>query len=168
MYSQANNENPPRKNRISFYVFNPQGNLGTSSFFEDEDPDEQVLNQWIHVVGVTDGQNTYIYKDGQLKDCDKYRAAAPGLCDAPTAGGLTTGMVQHPCESARDFNSFFEGSIQDVRVWNRALNEDEIRKLHDEGIVPRTGLVAEYALRADVAPSTAGGGNAVVYAPWVP
>ena len=35
MYSLDNTETPPRPNRISFYVFNPQGGLGVGSHFQD-------------------------------------------------------------------------------------------------------------------------------------
>src|SRR5580704_1478722 len=69
MYSLGNTEG--RENRISFYIFNPQGGLGIGSHFQDP----VTPGQWIHVVGVIDAHNTYLYKDGVLRDCDQY---APG------------------------------------------------------------------------------------------
>jgi len=50
--------NPPRPNRISFYVFNPEGGEGVGSYFQD------TLHQgrWIFVVGVADSTRTYMYR----------------------------------------------------------------------------------------------------------
>src|SRR5258708_3668855 len=52
-------EHPPRPNRISFYVFNPAGNLGVGSFFQDQ----VVEKEWIHIVGMADNGVTRIYKN---------------------------------------------------------------------------------------------------------
>jgi hypothetical protein len=62
MYSQDTKEN--RANRISFYVFNQSGGLGIGSYFQDA----VTPGEWIHVVGVADGQQTRIYKNGVARD----------------------------------------------------------------------------------------------------
>ena len=164
MYSQGNTEN--RANRISFYVFNPEGGLGIGSHFQDP----VTPGEWIHVVGVIDGQFTYIYKNGVLRDCDQYRPGPQpqGSCNAysfsitPVNGNapLRMGTV--------NFESFFQGGIKDVQIWNQALSADEIGALY-KGVVPPNGLVAQYTLAGDVVPDTAGPHTAAAYAShWLP
>ncbi len=139
MYSQGNTEN--RGNRISFYVFNLAGGLGVGSYFQDP----ITAGQWIHVVGVTDTQMTSIYKDGVLRKTDRYHGTiTPEHGTAPLRIGT------------RDLNSFFQGSIRQVRVWNRALTGAEISDLYGSGTVPQDGMVAEYVLEQDSAVDSAG------------
>ncbi len=138
MYSQGNTEN--RGNRISFYVFNLAGGLGVGSYFQD--PIE--AGQWIHVVGVADTQKTHIYRDGVLRKSDRYQGTiTPEHGTAPFRIGT------------RDLNSFFQGSIRQVRVWNRALTATEVSDLYGSGTVPQDGLVAEYLLEQDIAVDSA-------------
>jgi len=165
MYSQGNTEN--RQNRISFYVFSPQGGLGIGSHFQDS----VIPGEWIHVVGVIDAQNTYLYKDGVMRDCDQYRAgSAPpvkgcnqysfSITPANGTAPLRIGTV--------DLKSFMQGSIKEVRIWNRALSAVEVSALY-AGTVVRSGLVAEYMLDGDAVPDTAGAHAATSYAShWVP
>jgi len=152
MYSQGNTEG--RQNRISFYVFNPQGGLGIGSHFQDP----VTAGEWIHVVGVIDGQNTYLYKNGVLRDCDQYRAgSAP-----PVAGcnqysfSITPANGTAPLRIGTvDLKSFMQGSVKEVRIWNRVLAASEVAALY-AGTVPAGGLVAGYMLEGDVVPDTAG------------
>ena len=48
-------DNPPRPNRISFYLFNPQGGLGVGSYVQVP----ITRGTWIHVVGVADSSRTF-------------------------------------------------------------------------------------------------------------
>src|SRR5262249_53312824 len=77
MYNRdGTQESPPRPNRISFYVFNPEGGLGVGSYV----PDAVREKVWIHVVGVADGTRTYFYKNGAYVRCDTYRGPSDGVC----------------------------------------------------------------------------------------
>ena len=130
MYSQGNTEG--RANRISFYVFNPAGGLGIGSYFEDP----VTPGEWIHVVGVADGQSTSIYKNGVFRRSDVYAGSiVPQRGTAPLRIGT------------RDFHSYFQGGLAEVRMWDRALGSAEIAGLYSDR-VPRAGLVAEYLLDA--------------------
>ncbi|HXN23466.1 MAG TPA: LamG domain-containing protein [Candidatus Dormibacteraeota bacterium] len=125
-----------RENRISFYVF--EGNTpppirGCGSYFQDP----VQAGQWIHVVGVADNSamTTTIYKDGVLRNTNSY------------AGIVTPGHGTTPLRmGTRDFASFFKGALAEVRVWNRALNDQEIADLYFLGAVPQDALVGEYLL----------------------
>lgn len=131
MYSQGNSEG--RGNRISFYLFNPEGKLGIGSYFQDD----LVAGEWVHVAGVADGTSTHIYRDGVLRDTDDY--ADHGIVPQHGAAPLRLGT--------RNFASFFLGRISELRVWSRALADSEIADLHRSNIVPPDGLVAEYLMQ---------------------
>jgi hypothetical protein len=139
-----------RANRISFYVFNLAGGLGVGSHYQDPNNPVQA-GVWIHVVGAADTERTYIYINGQAIASNVY------------TGQIT---VQHGSAAVRigtrDFKSYFEGEIREVRVWNRTLSDLEIQALDDSDIVPQDGLVAEYLLTQDVAQDTAADHNGII------
>lgn len=129
----------PRKNRISFYVFSagPPPIRGCGSYFQDP----VQAGQWIHVAGVADNSTmtTAIYKNGELRNTNSYSGIiTPQHGTAPLRMGT------------RDFGSFFQGTLAEVRVWNRALTDQEIADLYTLGIVPQDALVAEYLLNEGV------------------
>jgi hypothetical protein len=164
MYSRGNTEG--RQNRISFYVFNPQGGLGIGSHFQDA----VTPGEWIHVVGVIDGQFTYLYKNGELRDCDQYRPGPKpsGSCNAYSFAVAPANGTAPLRIGTVDLGSFLQGGIKEVRIWNRALSGTEVATLYT-GTVPSTGLVAEYLLEGDFVPDTAGSHTAASYAShWVP
>ncbi len=123
----------PRESRISFYAFNLVGGRGCGSYFQD--PIQ--AGQWVHIVGVADdsAQTTAIYKNGVLRNTNSY------------AGIITPQHGAAPVRMAtRDFASFFQGALAQVRVWNRVLSAQEVSDLYALGNVPQDGLVAEYLL----------------------
>jgi hypothetical protein len=143
MYNETTTDVPPRPNRISFYVFNPQPGKGVGSYFQGPiQPGE-----WIHVAGIADGQNILnisIYKNGVFKKSESY------------AGIITPQHGTAPLRiGTRDFNSFFLGTIRGVQVWNRALTTAEVQMLPGNS-VPEAGLVAEYRLDQDIAVDATG------------
>src|SRR5215472_13938319 len=74
MYNEQPTDDPPRPNRISFYVFNLAGGGGIGSYFQEP----IIAGEWLHVVGTADGERTAIYKNGVFKDCDRYTGSDPG------------------------------------------------------------------------------------------
>jgi Concanavalin A-like lectin/glucanases superfamily len=155
MYNHDNLlESPSRPNRISFYLFNPQGGLGVGSFVQV--PIQK--RQWIHVVGVADGCRTFFYKDGQYIRCDTYRGPAQGSCeihyqDPPNQRlQLVINPEAGPAPlrfGTKDLGSFFQGGLTRVRLWNRALHASDIVSLYSADVVPTEGLVAEFLLSAN-------------------
>jgi probable HAF family extracellular repeat protein/parallel beta-helix repeat protein len=90
-------------------------------------------NQWHHVVAVRDtGENKlYLYADGS--------SDATPATDA-TTGTLATSRSFHIGRRDLTFSPgyvFFEGTIDDVRIYNRALSAVEIQQLYQNGL---TGL----------------------------
>lgn len=169
MYSLGNTEQPTRDNRISVYVFEPGKTYGAGTYLQ-----EQITpGEWIHVVGVFDGTNVYIYRidrDGVVrKNCSQYRGTLTGACQKDAYYPITPVNGSAPVRiGSRNLTSFFLGAIYEVRFWNRALSSSEVLSLHN-GSVPQQGLVAEYPLTSDVAIDTKGGRNGAIYmAPMVP
>jgi hypothetical protein len=166
MYNRTNAENPPRPNRISFYVFNPDGGLGVGSYFEDK----VTPGEWIQVTGVADGERTYIYKNGKFRRCDQYQGTPLGACQGhpltihPQPGDAPLRL------GTRDLRSFFRGGLACVRIWDRALNAAEIQNLYETGEAPKRGLVAEWKLNEGRGPivhdSAHGWDGRIVGAEW--
>ena len=57
MYSATNTEVPERPNRISGYVWNLAGGLGSGAYFQDP----VKVNQWIMVTLVLDDRRVTVY-----------------------------------------------------------------------------------------------------------
>jgi hypothetical protein len=134
MYSQVPGDD--RGNRISFYVFSPDGGYGCGSYFQDS----ITPGQWIHVVGVVDAnaQTTAIYKNGVFRHSDSYVGGTVTITPTPGSAPMRFG--------SKDMSNFFEGAIGPVRVWNRPLSASEVQALYASNTVPPNGLVAAYAL----------------------
>jgi Concanavalin A-like lectin/glucanases superfamily len=132
IYSADNTEVPNRKNRMSFYLFNPQGGLGAGSYFQDT----VVPGVWIHYVAVVDAaaQTITWYKNGVFRDQDSF---APGSSFPVTpANGTEPFRI-----GTRAFESFFAGAVDDIRVYNRVLSAGEAQALFQEPIPEPTSSV---------------------------
>jgi hypothetical protein len=139
-----------RANRISFYVFNPVGGIGIGSHYQDPTNPVQP-GVWIHVVGAADAKKTYIYINGHLIQSNVYNGSiTPQHGSAPLRIGT------------RDFNSYFNGQIREVRLWNRTLSAAEINALYNSSTIPVAGLVAEYLLTQDIAQDSADSHNGTI------
>ncbi len=114
------NKNSDRPNRISAYAFNLNGGLGSGSYVQKEIN----LENWIHIVARYNFPDNEIrlYRNGVLEDEDLFSDynISPELGEAPLRLGT------------RDLKSFFAGSIDDLRIYNRLLSQDEITDLFEE------------------------------------
>jgi hypothetical protein len=165
MYNKNTADNPPRPNRISFYLFNPGGGEGVGSYVQEP----VQAGEWIHIVGVADETTTAIYKNGVFKDCDRYTGEGPGPCHIyPSDRWITPMHGTAPLRiGTRDRKSFFLGAMRDIRIWNRALTAPEISLLHG-GTISQAGLVAAYLLDRDIAVDSRGLRNGTIHgASWV-
>jgi hypothetical protein len=158
MYGLHTSATDPRSDRISFYVFNPDGHRGTGSHVQE--PINMNPPEWIHIVGVLDAGSTHIFKNGVFRDCDIYQASEAVFCvghDGTGPCNLSSDPVvpSAGCAplriGARDMKSFFLGGITRVRIWGRVLTDDEILALYESDAVPGDGLVGEFLLNADTA-----------------
>jgi hypothetical protein len=80
---------------------------------------------WHHVVSVFDGVNIKLFVDGNK---------------VATSGNITAKTVRSPLKIGIDINSFklkpaatwpwYSGCIDDVRIYNRTLPDDEVKALY--------------------------------------
>jgi hypothetical protein len=106
-----------RSKRLSFYSFNLNGGLGAGSYFQDNLRE----GEWFFVSGVIDGANTKIYKNATLRDKDALSGYSIKMGDGNAPIRIGT----------RDFGSFFDGSIDELRIYNRELSDSEIKQIYD-------------------------------------
>lgn len=99
------------------------------------------LNQWVHVAVTYNAANSALrlYKSGVL-----------------VASGITSGSYPADVIAIGQYgpsqNNFFQGSIDEVRIWSRALCQAEIQNnMSAELTLPQTGLLAYYKFNQGVA-----------------
>lgn len=156
MYGAHTKRDDPRPDRISFYVFNPEGHRGTGSYVQE--PIRMDPLEWIHIVGVADTGCTHLFKNGEFKDCDIYRASEAGNCVSHPGAGPCDHSVDPVVPVAGDAplrlgsmdgRSYFLGGVTKVRIWSRVLTDNEIRDMYDNDTVSPHCLAAEFLLNAD-------------------
>jgi Concanavalin A-like lectin/glucanases superfamily len=152
MYSKTTTDKPPRPQRTSFYVFNPQGHLGVGSYV----PGPVGLQEWRLIVGMADLTHTYMYRNGERTDCDTYRGPETDGCSITRDPRTGQQVVINPLGGSAPLRigtqsraSFFQGGITRVRIWGRVLTDDEILALYQTDAAPRDWLVAEFLLDKD-------------------
>ena len=75
--------------------------------------------EWHYVVGVRDGSNLHMYVDGVLENTGSISDSDYSNNSPITIGAYNSG------------DYYFSGSIDDVRIYNRALSEGEVKALYD-------------------------------------
>ena len=125
MYNKTVLPGDIRPQRVSAYIFNLSGGLGTGSYVQ-ETVDTVTWNHYCIVYNTTTGL-TKLYKNGTLKDSDLYSDynIVPGNGTAPFRIGT------------RDLNSFFQGCIDDIKIYNRELTATEINNLYKVSVNSR-------------------------------
>lgn len=99
-------------------------------------------NKWSYLVAAYDGSTKKIYKDGTL------------IGSVAASGAIgTTGTATAYIGSSYGGSEFFFGLIDDVRIYNRALSADEIKRLYSSNVYSRY-FYAENVCRAITGSST--------------
>lgn len=138
-YSQDSPTNP---NRISAYIWNPDGGLGAGAGFTDV----LVRGDWIHIVGVYEPGDMFtdpptgvrIYKNGVLRDGPPrsgtlYRSF--GIVPQNGAAPLRLGARSQPTGGPDGPNSYFTGALDEVAIYPRALSDVEVLENYNTAIV---------------------------------
>ena len=79
--------------------------------------------EWNHIVGVFDGENAIVYLNGEQKGS----IAVPAPVDD---AGLPLRI------GSDDSGNFFDGSMDDVMIWNKPLSEEEVGALFANELNP--------------------------------
>ncbi len=78
-------------------------------------------NTWVHLVGVYDGANLMIF----------YNSILQNSLNGPVSIKTNNNNLQI---GGPDDNKHFNGTIDEVRIWNRALSQEEINASYNAGI----------------------------------
>jgi hypothetical protein len=98
------------------FVFNGQ----TSGVLSDVDVID--ANTWHHVVGVADTVTSWIYIDGELNNTGDADPIADNSGNLLSIGAISEGGANN-----------LDGSLDDVRIYNRALTATEVKQLYRLG-----------------------------------
>lgn len=125
-----------------------------------------VLNTWYHVAGTYDGDSVKVYVNG-IQQGSLYMPTGmiPG-----TAYPWRIGRLSDPSQTQ---TRFWSGQIDEVRIWNRALDASEILARYDHHLDPNqeTGLAGYWRFNdgngTTVVDETSNGNNGtLVGAAW--
>jgi hypothetical protein len=115
-------------------------------------PAEDIGN-WVHLAGLYDGMSWRLYRNGVEVNANQAARGAIAVSENWAIGARGTGTER-----------FFQGQIQDVRIWNRALSNGEIRMNMSRRLRgDEPGLVGYWQLnegQGTVANDLTGNGNA--------
>jgi outer membrane protein assembly factor BamB len=102
----------------------------------------KVTNKWIHLAGVlTKDKQMRLYVNGELAA----EAKAPGLIESVPVQGLQVGADDGSAVGDYTTPFPFKGVVDEVRVYHRALNEQEMTKLADWGNEPKDKSLVLYS-----------------------
>ena len=102
------------------------------------------IGTWQHIAGVWDGSRLMIYVNGVLK------TTTNGVVGPHLNSTVTNSVVM--CYETAGGGESFNGSIDEVRIWKRALCQGEIQNsMNAELKLPQTGLLAYYPLNEGLA-----------------
>ncbi len=129
--------------KIEFFVSSEYG-LQTSELYND--------GAWHFIVGTYDGTEMKLYVDGELKSSQT--KALSNLNDS------TIMIGRHHAGVASDY---FNGKIDDIRIYDKAINYSEILQMFNQGINLNQGLLAYYPFNGNTNDESGNGRNGVNY-----
>jgi hypothetical protein len=98
---------------FAFYTWNGGGAQATSTT-------KLTVDTWRHVVGVVDGAKIRLYVDGNME----------GEADAGPSWGGGDCFVLSFVKSFGPTHESYRGSLDELRIYNRALSENEVQGLY--------------------------------------
>jgi hypothetical protein len=123
---------------LSFNIAGLDVNQNPTSWKEVASPTNALtLNTWTHVAGSYDGQNLKLFINGVEQNTIAFTGSIVSSPNYP----LTIGKLSDPNQFAQ---RFFEGKIDEVRIWNRALPAAELMANMNDHLNPANvvGLVS--------------------------
>ena len=96
-------------------------------------------NVWHHAATTFDGTTLKIYLDGKLEN-----SLVTGA--VPRSDTIQSAALGTMITSTDATNGFFQGVLDEARVWNRALTQTELLATINEQVTSGSGLVARWGL----------------------
>ena len=107
-------------NRICFWVFTDTWRGACRNYPSVTDTSTPIsTGAWHHIAGTYDGSSVKAHLDGAVE----YSLAAAGDIQYGTTGITDLAIGRDPIRSGQ---RFFDGRIDEVRIWNQALSSGEI------------------------------------------
>lgn len=135
-------------------VFTTNGDFGCCSDMDAGDGNELQLGVWTHVAMVHDGMKDKIFINGALAN------------EKDVVGTLNPTM--HPLGIGYDpidVANYFNGSMDDVQVYNYGMSDQEVADLYTEqstAVIDPTNLVAEFPFAGDATDVSQFANNGVI------
>jgi hypothetical protein len=104
-------------------------------------------NKWVHVTATYDGSNVLMYINGELVSTNDSELARTDMPDL-TGIDFTIGGIYNELLSGT--RNHFDGAIDEVRVFNAALTEDQVQRMVYQEIEENSGNVHGSVIAKDV------------------
>ena len=137
---------------LSFLIAGLDTNGLPTSWQEIESPvGSMTLNTWYHIAGTYDGDSLRIYINGNVVGTLGFK----GTIIPQTAYPVRIGMISDPVNAP--LGRYWNGKIDEVRIWHRAISQSEIQANMSNHIDPavQTGLAGYYRFNENSGTSTA-------------
>ena len=139
-------------NKTGFFIYTGSGSTCDTDVYSNTSVND---GEWHYVVGVRDGSNLHMYVDGVLENTGSISDSDYSNNSPITIGAYNSG------------DYYFSGSIDDVRIYNRALTSTDIQALYNSGTVQRktvseTNLIGHWTFddaSGDTATDSSGNNN---------
>ena len=89
--------------------------------------------QWYHIAGIFDGTSINFYLNGELKDTN--------TLGAPTTIESNLNKLLIASDGWSEFTGYFNGTVDEFRIYNEALPEQAIREHYLAGLEKHQNLV---------------------------
>jgi len=101
----------------------------TGHFYPTTPNGEVEMNKWSHVGMIIDSDSVDFYVNGEQVDSDSFS----GMYALAASSSVYRNIGRYYYKS--DTISYSNGAIDDVRIYNYALTENQIKKLYNKGLV---------------------------------
>jgi hypothetical protein len=91
------------------------------------------LNAWVHVTMVADGSTLKIYRDGREVGSVPCAGVDPKPTLKSLSVGYRAGSAPDGTPAVTNNGEYWDGLVDEVAIFHRALTADQVRQLYEEG-----------------------------------
>ncbi len=97
---------------------------GTGSWHRLDSNQGVIQDEWIHIVGIYDGNTLHLYINGQPDNSESVSSFEPNTNQFLRIGAGANELLTP--------DNYFNGSVDDVRIFARALSQDDVDRLYKD------------------------------------